>query len=287
VLCVERFLGKQLLHAAWRLSGRSLGVCFPTWLAGLLTVSCWQRDYNKKEVEHEKPAKEPPPGDANSGGSTPPSDTTTTPPSNTTATPTPTAEITQVNPKAFNAFDIWRSGSGSETLHYPQGYDVEAGSAPSDGVFFVESPAFWKDHADWGKQKFIAVPTEGAKVVNDVLEYPAQNGKQLRLKFTSGDPSKWSRHNEAVQHCKQLGLRLPTAREFFDFCAVDVVEPNYGPNYQRNKYPESARCADSPIWSASLGGVTRFYAWFFNGGHVDFDYRSILYPGNVWCVGSP
>ncbi len=63
------------------------------------------------------------------------------------------------------------------------------------------------------------MPTEGAKVVNDVLEYPVKNGKVLKLKFTAEFPNEMDR-TAAVEHCKKQGLRLPTVREFFDFCAA-------------------------------------------------------------------
>jgi hypothetical protein len=47
--------------------------------------------------------------------------------------------VTQVNPKAFNAFNIWRDGNGAEILDYPLGYDVQDGPPTPDGVFYVEN----------------------------------------------------------------------------------------------------------------------------------------------------
>jgi hypothetical protein len=87
----------------------------------------------------------------------------------------PLPGVNQVNPKAFNAFNFWRDGQGSEILDYPLGYDVDYGSTTPDSVFYVDEAEYWKDN------KYIGVPTEGAKVVNDVLEYPVKNDKQLKL----------------------------------------------------------------------------------------------------------
>lgn len=191
--------------------------------------------------------------------------------------------VTQVNPKAFNAFNIWRDGQGSEILDYPRGYDVTRGRTIPDDVFYVEKNAYWN------KGKFIGVPTEGAKVVNDVLEYPVKNGKQLKLKFTKISEKKMS-HLDSVTYCKNQGLRLPTMREVFDFCAAGVNEPNYGPNFKEWKYPSTARCGltDGP-WSASLVSVKPEITWVFGGnsGWVDMDSRFDDSVADVRCVGGP
>lgn len=233
--------------------------------AGLFAVSCVQRDYNSGD-NAPPPKKEVPQnqdGNQNTTGGT------------TTA---PTLTLVQINPKAFNAFNIWRGGQGSEILDYPQGYDVIDGSTTPDGVFYVERDAYWKD------QKFIGVPTEGAKVVNDVLEYPVKNGKQLKLKFTKIS-EKTMPHRDAVAYCKNQGLRLPTVRELFDFCAAGVTEPNYGPNYQAGKYPSTARCWETYPWSASVYSYDRSDAWLFNGyGGIPNSF-TFYYTYGVRCVG--
>lgn len=145
------------------------------------------------------------------------------------------AQYVKVNVKAFKAFDIWRDGQRAEILDYPQSYGVNDGSISSDGVFYTNAETYWPEG------KFIAVPTGSVQVVNDVLEYPVRNGKQLKLKFTKVS-EKAMTHAESVTYCKNLGLRLPTTRELFDFCAAGVTEPNYGPNFEMPKYPKSARC---------------------------------------------
>ena len=175
--------------------------------------------------------------------------------------------VTQVNPKAFNAFNIWRDGQGSEILDYPQGYEIQEGTTEADGVFYVN--------------EYVSVPTEGAKVVNDVLEYPARNGKQLKLKFTAATPTEMN-HNDAVAHCKQQGLRLPTIREVFDFCAAGTL-PNAEGNF------DYSRCnPDDYPWSASVDTNDRDQAWLFDPqyGFVYSDIRSgHFYVYNVRCVG--
>jgi hypothetical protein len=188
--------------------------------------------------------------------------------------------VTQINPKAFNAFNIWRDGQGSEILDYPQGYDYRGDDRTTpDGVFYVENAAYWKD------KKFMGVPTAGAKVVNDVLEYPVQNGKQLKLKFTETSEKKMYLA-DAVTYCKDQGLRLPTARELFDFCAAGVTEPNYGPNFYLEKYPSTARCERSIwIWSASVYSDYRRIAWLFSGFHGYVNPLTRNDTGGVRCVG--
>ena len=203
--------------------------------------------------------------------------------------------VTQVNPKAFNAFNIWRDGQGSEILDYPQDYPVIGANKTPDGVFYVEDAAYWAGTGDWAT-KFIGVPTEGAevvsvitdeaKVVNDVLQYPVKNGKQLKLKFTVIS-DKEMYHDDAVTYCKNQGLRLPTVRELFDFCAAGVTEPNYGPNFESGRYPLTARCGgrDRALWSASVFSETNWgSAWYFDGhGWLGYHFPA---SSGVRCVGA-
>jgi len=203
------------------------------------------------------------------------------------------ADVTQVDPTAFNAFIIWRDGQGNEILDYPQDYPqgsgVHAGRTNHpDGVFYVHG----KMYRGGAYNDFIAAPTDGAKVVNDVLEYPVQNGRQLKLKFTKVS-EKGMTQDLAVAYCKNQKhqkLRLPTIRELFDFCAAGVIEPNYGEDFRRGKYPSTARCGESFLWSASVNSNRFSEGWRFarDDGSVDYVYRNGPYasPLKVRCVGS-
>lgn len=156
----------------------------------------------------------------------------------------------QLNPKAFNSFNIWLSGQGTEIVDYPAVYG-DMDPKPEDGVFFVSTYKFWADG------KTIGVPTERAKVYRDVLEYPVRNGKQLRLKFAALEQMKMKQAN-AVQHCKRQGLRLPTARELLDFCYAGISSDVSG------RFPQN-RCNSGKIWSASLLSNAPGEAWLMGG----------------------
>lgn len=190
--------------------------------------------------------------------------------------------VTQVNPMAFNAFDIWRDGRDAEMLAYPQGYDDDSyqNQATRDGVFYVDRAEYWTPY------KFTGDTTEGAKVVGDVLEYPVNNGRQLKLRFTEQSKNTMTQV-VAMRQCKKQGLRLPSVRELFDFCSAGVT---YDPNGSDRKYPESARCGHFDIWSASLEPVNTSLAWLFAGsyghGNVGLNNRSEAYDSyRMRCVG--
>lgn len=203
--------------------------------------------------------------------------------------------VAQVNPLAFNAFDLYRSGQGTEILDYPKGWEVYSTSdwnepsPKSDGVFY-DDPAAWRRQDGARYLGFTGVPTEGARVEGDVLEYPVRNGKQLKLRFVvdfnqNRELQLELKHNEAAEYCRKQGRRLPTARELFDYCATGVSEPNYGPNYVSGRYPSTARCReDYAFWSATLYAKSRDSAWqFLNGSLGTFGLRYNTYP--VMCVG--
>jgi hypothetical protein len=100
--------------------------------------------------------------------------------------------------------------------------------------------------------KFVAAPTSGTSVENDLLVYPARNHRQLKLNSA-----------EALSYCKAKEMRLPTVRELFDFCAAGVTEPNYGPDFRRAQYPKEGRCREN-FWSVTRGSLqTGPSAWIF------------------------
>lgn len=215
---------------------------------------------------------------------------------NTTAS----ADSEQVNAKAFNAFDLWRDGRGSEILEYPAKYGNPDGNRVTvDGIFYVSLLDYWQncqleDCGDYKpkfpgstRTRFKAVPTEGAKVVDDVLIYPVRHGKQLKIKFEK-TPEKGKVHRDAVEDCKRRGLRLPTIRELFDFCAAGVTVANYGPNWSDSEYPEfGSRCGNKLIyWSVSKDEMSGSYGLMFYHGTVGLGQGLNNRFGRYRCVDS-
>jgi hypothetical protein len=185
----------------------------------------------------------------------------------------PSPTVTQVNPKAFNAFLLWRDGKGTPILDYPAGYDVQEGKSDPDGMFYVAPSTFWQD------DKFIGSVTEGAKVEGDLLIYPTKEGRALALRFSAPAEKKMT-HANAVQHCKAKGLRLSHIQELYDFCAAGTAKNASG-------YYDNNRCADGVFWSASMYSVARFNAWQFSGYSGDATYNNRDYSYGVRCVGMP
>jgi hypothetical protein len=202
----------------------------------------------------------------------------------------------QINAKAFNAFKIWEEGSGEEMLNYPGDYDqYQAGVA--DGVFYVAKADFLDTSGM--EAKFIGVPTPQVRVEGtegNILTYPLRNGKGLQLKFVARPATTSSatvlfgnmmRHLDAATYCTSINMRLPTARELFDFCATGTPPNFYGPNFKPRTYPNNARCAGKAIWSASVDPKLRSKAWSF-----DSVYGALVRDGergrelSVVCVGS-
>jgi hypothetical protein len=232
----------RLQHQSWKEHFMRLSFASGILCAGLFAVSCTPREFNGSEA------------------------------SNATDT-IANAVSGPVNPKTFNAFNIWRDGKGTPILDYPAGYDVQEGKIDPDGVFYVASSTYWQNI------KFIGSVTEGAKVEADLLTYPTKEGRTLVLKF-SAPAENMMDHANAVQYCMAKGLRLPHIQEIFDFCAAGTAKDWSG------EYINS-RCAERHFWSASVVSSSRNYAWQFNGhyGNVkDYDRYS---DNGVRCVGAP
>ncbi len=172
-------------------------------------------------------------------------------------------------------------------MDYPPGYDVwPEGRISSDGVFYQSGAGWWRGEA------FVATPTEGAKVVHvdDVIEYPVRNRKQLKLKFAEMASTPLS-HADAVQYCKNQGLRLPTVRELFDFCAIGAVlwpdTRNGGGEYKKSRCVFKFNDTHDFVWSSSVHSSNRYKVWIWEReGVVDADAgRADLTLGKVRCVG--
>lgn len=200
------------------------------------------------------------------------------------------AKVSQVDATAFNAYQIWRDGKGRKITEYPGFYeDSEYFSIDSEnefyGVFYFPRAEFNKDE---NNSIFVATPTQDAKVEGNLLIYPVRNAQQLKLKFSKREEDSLISHSGAVNYCKSKNLRLPSAREIFDFCATGVTEIKYG-NVFLEKYPKNARCNDGKdeIWTSSLWSFRTSYAWTFSqhfGVLQSYGMRG-MENNTVWCVG--
>jgi hypothetical protein len=175
-----------------------------------------------------------------------------------------------INPAAFNAFLLWKDGGSSEILEYPADYDGERITDP-DGVFYVLKSEYY-DESD-----FIGSPTKGVVVQANVLTYPARQNRQLVLRFSNIAPNPMH-HKAAMTYCRDSGLRLPTARELFDYCTA----------------ANNSACANRLLWSASLDRRDTFYSLQVDGSkqQVNFAFRKdcaqfpdLCKTKNVVCVG--
>jgi hypothetical protein len=195
--------------------------------------------------------------------------------------------ITDIDARAFNAFNIWRDGLGEDVYRkpiysYPIGYDRQADGLPAspEGTFFVSVQEYYSRYG--GNNYFVGTPTNAAFVSGEiltdrtqggVLEYRPKNGNRLIVKFSEASENVLNQ-TEAVEYCEQKGLRLPTARELFDFCAKDTA-PSSDKHYFRH------RCEET-VWSASVWAENRDLAWAFYGA---LGVLSRKEKHSVRCVG--
>lgn len=247
--------------------------------AGLFVVSCVQRDYNTTETKAFKDTKttvKNPDGtftvtcDWGAVEENVPAEKI-----NDVCKPVPTPTPTPTPPPnklPFNAFEMWRTGQGSAVLDYPQGYEITSGSTSPDGVFYENYEVYWANFTP------IGVPTAGAFVSGALLTYPAQGERTLKLKFSPESPGVMI-HSEAVQYCREKGLRLPTVRELLDFCAAGYARHVYDGRYSTH------RCGENGLWSASVRSSSRASAWQFSGGFGNVEYYWRYNTRGVRCVG--
>lgn len=218
----------------------------------------------------------------------------------------------QVNPLAYNALKLWSGeveADGSalkEVLELPVSYPSLQGRAEADDVFYSKGDEF--------NPKVIATPkagdtkvapadmgypdiklTEGLKIEKDgddeILVYPVneKSKKSLRLRFTK-ENREINNQVAAVKHCASQNLRLPTAREIFDYCTADMSQLMNGDLYAA-KYPKTGRCAERFVLSATVSAWDASRAFRFEGwnGLMEAKHRSfnpVSSPGAVTrCVG--
>jgi len=217
-----------------------------------------------------------------------------------------------VNAMAFNALKIWNGETASdgsqvkETLEYPThplSYQSHQGKPDADEVFYsagneyvpavITPPSATGASAEMGYPKIQL--TEGLRVERDgedeILVYPVnkKSGKSLRLRFTKED-SQVTNQEAAVKYCSSKNMRLPTSREVFDFCTAEIPGLLNG-KYYAAKYPETGRCAERFVLSATVNANRLTHSFRFEGwyGLMKTATRSpnvALDPGAVTrCVG--
>jgi hypothetical protein len=181
------------------------------------------------------------------------------------ATQLPSQSKMQVDSDGFDAFLVWRDGRGlngtNGVFDYPARYKlVDFGETRADSVFFDKFEEYFKDG------RLSSKPTSGAIVTGSivskrnasgVLWYPLREGRSLNLSFTSRTAGA-TRHETARVYCKEIGGRLPTIRELFDFCAA-------GTEINKKGLFTSHRCTDDCVWSASIDADAQGNAWLFSG----------------------
>jgi hypothetical protein len=189
-------------------------------------------------------------------------------------------DLALMNRLPFDSFNTWRYGQGTGIFKYPWDYDETRGKSTPDGVFFVSDNEYLVPNVS--HSIFKGVPTQDAKVLNDVVEYPSKDGRNLKLKFTKISDKEMP-HVKAVAHCKKQGLRLPTVRELFDFCAAGVTEPKYGPNGSIGRYSATERCGKEVTWSLSISSELS-HAWYFSAPWGNVRPADRLVELGVRCV---
>jgi hypothetical protein len=120
----------------------------------------------------------------------------------------------QIDAKAFNAYQMWSTGKGKPVHEYPK-WKTSAEAAKSFDAAFAVSEAEW-----YAGDRFVGKRTKDAfaKEYGNSLVYPERSGFELRLSVSK--TSNMMGFFEAVNHCKEKNMRLPTIRELFDYCTA-------------------------------------------------------------------
>lgn len=135
--------------------------------------------------------------------------------------------------------------------------------------------------------QLVATPTSYARVKDDNEDDPASGGiltykiddRALEIKFSELQESELS-HSEALEACAQKKLRLPTARELFDFCFAGrtaLAKPNL-------MNPMNSRCSFRDNWTVTVKADNRQNAWAVGNWVTWSDRRN---KEAFRCVGRP
>lgn len=152
---------------------------------------------------------------------------------------------------------------------------VDEGSLGGQGKMDIES-------AEPTKYAKVSGTDASNKKSGGVLTYELE-GRVLKLKFTElQDNGVKKTHAEAIEHCAAQNLRLPTARELFDFCTVGI-ESKLIPNSKVKSWAFVHRCENaSNVWSMTLRANNLKEAWV-NAGWPRSTARTEKNP--FYCVG--
>ena len=116
-----------------------------------------------------------------------------------------------------------------------------------------------------------------------ILTYELE-GRVLSIGFTDvQEKAVMKTHAEAVEHCAAKHLRLPTARELFDFC-TSGLEPEIVPPAKAKSWAFVHRCVRGyELWSTTLRANNLKQAWEFSGWTRSTDRTD---KNAFYCVGS-
>ncbi len=188
---------------------------------------------------------------------------------------------------AYNALQIWEGKTSEQKTSFPSDYQTKTGTHAADGVFYVSSSDFWKEAPPQprgrGPRTLIAQPTDGAfmepkgadRDAQNTVVYPDRGRGVLKLRFSERTLENVT-HEQAVQKCAAMGMRLPTARELFDFCSIgeDKGQYSYWDSRCRPTKPtKRPRNTDDPrfespdmttTWTASVVASNLAVVWWVN-----------------------
>lgn len=171
------------------------------------------------------------------------------------------------NAAPYNVLQLWRQGGGNPLWQLPEA--LQSDRVTNGNGFPIEAQVndvFFMNYEDYflTSEKFKAVPSPEAQVRGNVLTYAVPNRQPLRLQFSAPNDMADTR-SSAINECAKMNMRLPTAREIFDFCATGVQ--GYGDGFKMASYPANGRCAkpDVILWTVSVTAGNTSVPWIFVG----------------------
>ncbi|NBX16135.1 MAG: hypothetical protein EBR09_02090 [Proteobacteria bacterium] len=203
----------------------------------------------------------------------------------------------------FNALKVIEDPKTAPITAYPKNFGkpgVNIIKPDGNGLLSVASDqVFFSSMKDWFGSTTVevnkvkktfeyqlqATPTTYVTVTDDdendgqgggVLTYKL-DGRTLEIKVSEVQDTEMN-HTDAINACASKQLRLPTARELFDFCFAGREKPaNPAP-----MNPLNTRCTFRYNWTTTLKADNREHAWAAGNWITWHDRRNIL---PFRCVG--